>query len=62
MNAPDPFTRFLAHVRGMGLTRIERSDYRLYEQMKAELLRDFPGLEPAQYERAIRVISRAAGV
>jgi len=62
MNAPDPYTRFLALVRTMGAARRVDYDYRLYEEMKRQFQRDFPGASPAEYERAMRAISKAAGV
>ena len=62
MNAPDAYTRFLALVRTMGAARRVDSDYRLYEEMKRQFQRDFPEAAPAEYERAMRAISRAAGV
>ena len=37
-------------------------DYRLYEEMKRQFRRDFPNASPAEYEQAMRAISRAAGV
>ena len=46
----------------MGAARRVDCDYRLYEEMKRQFQRDFPEAAPAEYERAMRVISRAAGV
>lgn len=62
MNAPDAYTRFLALVRTMGAARRVDCDYRLYERLKGEFVRDFPSASPAEYEQAMRAISRAAGV
>lgn len=62
MNAPDAYTRFLALVRTMGAARRVDCDYRLYEEMKRQFQRDFPNASPAEYEQAMRAISRAAGV
>lgn len=62
MNAPDPYTRFLSLVRAMGAARLVDCDYRLYERLKGEFVRDFPEAAPAEYEQAMRAISRAAGV
>lgn len=62
MNAPDAYTRFLALVRTMGAARRVDCDYRLYETLKSEYRRLFPSATPAEYERAMRAISKAAGV
>lgn len=62
MNAPDPQVRFLALVRTMGAARRVDRDWRFYEEMKRQFQRDFPGATPAEYERAMRAISLAAGI
>lgn len=55
----DAFMRFVAQA---GACRTADSDWRLYERLKADLVRQFPALEPRQYQAAINAISRAAGV
>jgi hypothetical protein len=54
--------RFMALVRQMGAARRNDSDYRLYESLKRDFVRDFPLATQAEYEAAMRAISRAAGV
>lgn len=61
MNAPDRLTVFLDRARQLGAMRPGKS-WRLYEQLKRDLDRDFPGLSPEQRDAAIRVIAEAAGV
>ena len=61
MNAPDPMARFMALVRQMGAARRNDCDYRLYESLKRDFVRDFPLATQAEYEAAMRAISRAAG-
>jgi len=56
-----PLERHLRRVRGPGLARTETPDYRLYERMKADMVREFPALSPQDYQRAIRVITEACG-
>lgn len=46
----------------IGAHRPHRADYAAYERLKAELVREFPCLTSAEYERAVMVIARAAGV
>ena len=63
MNAP--LTRletFLARIREIGYLGDGQPNYRLYDDMKANLHREFPGLNPDEYTRAVQVIARAAGV
>lgn len=55
----DAFMRFVAQA---GACRTADSDWRLYERLKADLVRQFPAIEPRQYQAAINAISRAAGV
>lgn len=63
MNAPHPpLEAFLARVRELGYLRDGRPNYRLYDALKADLMRDFPALHPGEYTRAVQVIARAAGV
>ena len=54
--------RWLARVRQIGAHRPHRADYTAYERFKAELVRDFPCLTGAEYDRAVAVIAKAAGV
>lgn len=61
MNAPDRLAVFLDRVRQIGAQRDGKS-WRLYEQFKGDLDRDFPGLSPEQRDAAIRAIAKAAGV
>lgn len=57
-----PLERWIARVRQIGAHRPHRADYAAYERFKAELVRDFPCLTGAEYDRAVAVIARAAGV
>jgi hypothetical protein len=57
-----PLERHLRVVRTIGAHRPAAPDYVAYGRMKAELVRDFPDLEPAEYSRAVREIARATGV
>lgn len=60
VNAPqDRLALFLAPLAD---AKPERPDYRAYDELKRRLERDFAGLPPADYERAIAVIARATGV
>lgn len=54
--------RWLARVRQIGAHRPGRADYGAYERFKAELVRDFPCLTGAEYDRAVAAISQATGV
>lgn len=54
--------RWLARVRQIGAHRPHRADYAAYERLKAELVREFPCLTGAEYERAVAAISQATGV
>lgn len=54
--------RWLARVRQIGAHRPGRADYVAYERFKAELVREFPCLTGAEYERAVTAIARATGV
>lgn len=54
--------RWLARVRQIGAHRPHHADFAAYERFKAELARDFPGIAPADYDRAIAVFVRATGV
>ena len=58
----DTLDRWLARVRQIGAHRPHRADYAAYERFKAELVRDFPCLTGAEYERAVAVIAKATGV
>lgn len=62
MNAPDPMARFMALVRQMGAARRNDCDYRLYESLKRDFVRDFPCLTGAEYDRAVVAIAAATGV
>jgi hypothetical protein len=57
-----PVERRVRLVRGLGLSRIDTPDYRLYERLKAEFVRDFPAASQAEYERVMREIARVGGV
>lgn len=57
-----PLDRWLARVRQIGAHRPGRADYVAYERFKAELVREFPCLTGAEYDRAVAVIAKAAGV
>ncbi len=57
-----PLDRWLARVRQIGAHRPGRADYVAYERFKAELVREFPCLTGAEYERAVAAISQATGV
>lgn len=56
---PDRLSMFLAPLVSR---KPERPDYRAYGELKRRLERDFAGLPPADYERAIAIIARATGV
>ncbi len=57
-----PLERWLARVRQIGAHRPGRADYVAYERLKGELVREFPCLTGAEYERAVAVIAKATGV
>ena len=40
----------------------ERKDLESFERLKAELVREFPCLTGAEYERAVAAIAKATGV
>lgn len=56
----DRMAAFLARARQMGALRAG-ADWRLYERLKADFVRDFPGASQAEYEHAMRVIAGAVG-
>ena len=58
----DTLERWIARVRQIGAHRPHLADYAAYERFKAELVRDFPCLTGAEYERAVAVIAKATGV
>lgn len=58
----DTLDRWLARVRQIGAHRPHRADYAAYERFKVDLVRDFPCLTGAEYERAVAVIAKATGV
>lgn len=53
---------FMRHARHLAAQRSRCADHALYERLKADLNREVPGLEPVEYERAIRILARVAGV
>jgi len=57
-----PLDRWIARVRQIGAHRPHRADYAAYERLKGELVREFPCLTGAEYERAVAVIAKATGV
>jgi len=57
-----PLERWIARVRQIGAHRPGRADYAAYERLKGELVREFPCLTGAEYERAVAVIAKATGV
>lgn len=57
-----PLDRWLARVRQIGAHRPGRADYAAYERFKAELMREFPCLTGAEYDRAVVAIAAATGV
>ena len=57
-----PLDRWLARVRQIGAHRPHQADYAAYERFKAELVRDFPCLTGAEYDRAVAAIAKATGV
>lgn len=58
-----PFERYLAGVRAIGFRRpLGTVDYTAYERMKREFIGAFPQATPAEYERAMQTIAKAAGV
>lgn len=57
-----PLDRWIARVRQIGAHRPHRADYAAYERLKAELVREFPCLTGAEYERAVAMIAKATGV
>lgn len=57
-----PLERWIARVRQIGAHRPHRADYAAYERFKADLVRDFPCLTGAEYDRAVVAIAAATGV
>lgn len=57
-----PLDRWIARVRQIGAHRPHQADYAAYERLKAELVREFPCLTGAEYERAVAAIAKATGV
>lgn len=57
-----PIERWMARVRQIGAHRPHRADYAAYERFKAELMREFPCLTCAEYDRAVAMIAKATGV
>ena len=57
-----PLDRWIARARQIGAHRPHRADYAAYERLKGELVREFPCLTGAEYERAVAVIAKATGV
>ena len=60
--AEKPLDAFLRHAATLSAYRTRGADYALYESLKRDLVRHCPDLEPAEYDRAIRCLSRLAGV
>ena len=60
--AEKPLDAYLRHAATLSAYRTRGADYALYERLKGDLVRHCPDLEPAEYERAIRCLSRLAGV
>lgn len=59
----DPLQRFMAQLAGIHAMRTDTApNYVLYGHLKAQLTRDFPGIEPAQFDRAVMEIARACNV
>lgn len=57
-----PLDRWIARVRQIGAHRPHRADYAAYERLKAELVREFPCLTGAEYDRAVAAVAAATGV
>lgn len=57
-----PLDRWIARARQIGAHRPHRADYAAYERFKADLVRDFPCLTGAEYDRAVAAIAKATGV
>lgn len=60
--AEKPLDAYLRHAATLSACRTRGADYRLYELLKGGLTRHCPDLSPAEYDRAIRCLSRLAGV
>ncbi|MCR4300335.1 MAG: hypothetical protein NUV51_01870 [Sulfuricaulis sp.] len=58
----DPLERHMSFVRSLWVQSPGQPNDALYEQMKANLDRAFPGLHYADRDRALREIARACGV
>lgn len=54
--------RRLRVVRQIAAQRPAGPNYAAYERLKAELVREFPCLTGAEYDRAVAVIAKATGV
>jgi hypothetical protein len=57
-----PLDRWIARVRQIVAHRPHQADYAAYERFKADLVRDFPCLTGAEYDRAVAAIAKATGV
>lgn len=57
-----PVERFLAFVAGIAAVRHGGPDWPAYERLKRDFVRQCPDATPDEYERAMQVIARAAGV
>ncbi len=60
--ATRPVDAYLRHAASLSAYRTRGADYGLYERLKGDLVRHCPDLSPAEYDRAIRCLSRLAGV
>lgn len=59
---PPSQTAFLDAVWRLGKQRSDEASQALYEQIKRDYIRLFPGASPDQYELAMNVIAQAAGI
>lgn len=57
-----PVERFLAFVAGIAAVRHGGPSWPTYERLKRDFVRQCPDATPDEYERAMQVIARAAGV
>lgn len=57
-----PVERFVALAAVIGAARADGPDWAAYERLKRDFVRQCPDATPDEYERAMQVIARAAGV
>lgn len=62
MNAQSRYESFLAHLAQLSMYRRPEPDYGLYEALKGQFVREFPGLTDEQYNAGTRACAKAAGV